>query len=408
MIESGHHSRRARAALTQMTEVDPAIAALALWCTHRDDDDETRTVGDTILYGPSFEQLALPEQVGLAAHHVLHVALRHSARQADMASRLGRAFKPRLYNLASDAIVNEALLQGGHALPRPAVRAKELIELLPGSGAPSHTLLAEWDTERLYHALAQPMPGDPSQVTPAIEDYMRKRRFAPDLMSQGHFETETDQWANRVDQALELGKSAGLGIGPQLVRFADLPVSHTPWETRLRRLLAKATHDVPRLSYKRPSSRWVAREAFARGSDAPAPAFEPGYNRDLKQPRVVVALDTSSSITDMQLDLFASELLGIARRSTAEIIVFGFDTALHSQFRLESANSLKHLEIRRGGGTDFKPVFASATSLDPSLLIVLTDLDAPLPEKPRFPVVWSVPKTARTTPPFGTVLIMDR
>jgi len=60
------------------------------------------------------------------------VALRHSSRQAEMASRVGRAFKPKLYNLASDAIVNEALLAGGHALPRPAVRAKELIELLHG------------------------------------------------------------------------------------------------------------------------------------------------------------------------------------------------------------------------------------------------------------------------------------
>jgi len=403
---SGPHSSRARAALSQMTEVDPAIAALALWCSHRDHEDTTCTVGDTILYGPSFEDQSLPEQIGLVAHHVLHVALRHSARQADMASRLGRAFKPKLYNLASDAIVNETLLEGGHALPRPAVRAKEVIELLPGFNTLAPNVLADWDTDRLYHALAQPLEGDPSLVKPATEDYMIKRRFAPDVRMQGSLQTEADLWVSRLDKALDLGKSAGIGIGPKLVRFADLPVSKTPWEVRLRRLLVKAVSDIPRLSYKRPSSRWVARETYAMQSASPAPGFEPGVSRDVRQPRVVVALDTSSSVSDTQLDLFAAEVLGIERRSAAEIHVLGFDTEVHSQFRLDISDSLKRMDMRRGGGTDFSPVFASAKALDPSLLIVLTDLDATVPKSPAFPVIWAVPGRVQTAPSFGTVLGM--
>ena len=402
------HSRRARRALAQMTEVDPAIAALALWCDHRDHGETTSTSGDTVFYGPEFEDFSAPEQIGLSAHHVLHVALRHSSRQAEMASRLGRAFKPKLYNLASDAIVNEALLAGGHAVPRPAVRAKELIELLPGLDTIAPNILADWDTDRLYHALAKPLEGDPSKVHPAVEEYMQKRRFAPDLASKGDFETQTDMWSSRVDQALELGRSAGIGIGPALVRFADIPVSQTPWEHRLRRLLAKAVTDVPRLSNKRPASRWIAREAMALQSGSAAPAFEPGFARDIECPRVVIALDTSSSVTDTQIDLFASEALGIQRRSTAEVHVIGFDTEVHAQLKLTSPDAIKRLELRRGGGTDFGPIFDAAQKLDPSLLVVLTDLDAPLPPTPRFPVIWAVPEAVSREPGFGTVLVMDR
>lgn len=405
---SGPHSRRARAALAQMTDIDPAIAALALWCHHRDHDGDTETDGDTIRYGPSFTHLSPAEQIGLTAHHVLHVALRHSARQAEMATRLGRGFKPTLYTLAADAIVNEALLAGGHALPRPAVRAKELIDLLPGGDSVAPDILGDWDTDRLYHALAAPLDGDPSQVNPAVQDYMIKRRFAPDLTTRGALETQSDLWSGRVDQALDLGRAAGVGIGPVLLRFGDLPQSTLPWERHLRRLLLRAVSDVPRQSHKRPASRWIAQEALAQHSKGPAPAFQPGRARDIRRPRILVALDTSSSVTDTQLDLFASEILGIQRRSDAELWLLGFDTAIHTETRLDHPDALKRLDLRRGGGTDFACVFEAARLRDPSLLILLTDLDAPVPAQSPCPLIWAVPQQVARAPAMGTVLVMDR
>jgi predicted metal-dependent peptidase len=405
---SAQHSRRARVALAQMTDVDPAIAALALWCIHRDHQGITETNGDTILYGPSFEHLSPAEQIGLTAHHVLHVALRHSARQAEMATRLGHSFKPKLYALAADAIVNEALLAGGHALPRPAVRAKELIDLLPGLDTVAPDILSDWDTDRLYHALVAPLDGDPSQVNPAIEDYMLKRRFAPDVTSQGQFETQADLWANRVDQALELGRSAGIGIGPALLRFGDLPQSRLPWERHLRRLLLKAVSDVPRLSHKRPAARWIAQDALARQAGTRHPAFQPGMARDRQRFCIMIALDTSSSITDTQLELFAAEVLGIQRRSDAKLVLLGFDTEIHSRTVLDHPDALKRLDLRKGGGTDFACVFDAARDGAPSILIVLTDLDAPVPPKPTCPLIWAVPVPIARAPNYGTLLVMDR
>ena len=126
-MSAGQHSKRAARALQSLTESDPAIAALSLWCRHRD-GESTATSGDLITYGPDFEDLLPHEQSGLAAHHVLHVALRHPARMADLQTRLGQGFDESLYNLVADAIVNEALLAADHALPRPAVRLTELLQ----------------------------------------------------------------------------------------------------------------------------------------------------------------------------------------------------------------------------------------------------------------------------------------
>ena len=125
-----------------------------------------------------------------------------------------------------------------------------------------------------------------------------------------------------------VGRAAGVGIGAALIRFGDLPGSEVPWERHLRRLLLKAVSDVPRVSHKRPAARWVAQDAAARSAATPSPAFQPGFARDLRKPRIIVALDTSSSVTDTQLDLFAAEVLGIQRRSDAELHLWGFDTSL--------------------------------------------------------------------------------
>jgi hypothetical protein len=137
------HSTRATRALAHLGEVDPALAVLSLWCGHRDGEGATRTMGDTIVYGPGFASLGLAEQVGLAAHHVLHVALRHANRQAGLAERLGPRFDASLYGLAADGIINETLLLAGHGLPRPAVTLTDLLEEI---GRPRNPRSTRWPT----------------------------------------------------------------------------------------------------------------------------------------------------------------------------------------------------------------------------------------------------------------------
>jgi hypothetical protein len=168
------HSIRATRALAHLGEVDPALAVLSLWCGHRDGEGATRTMGDTIVYGPGFASLGLAEQVGLAAHHVLHVALRHANRQAALAERLGPRFDASLYGLAADGIINETLLLAGHGLPRPAVTLTDLLQEIDRPAKSPVDALADWDADRL----AMLLHSDPRLAEKARDWGVMRRRPA--------------------------------------------------------------------------------------------------------------------------------------------------------------------------------------------------------------------------------------
>ncbi|MEM8553254.1 MAG: VWA-like domain-containing protein [Pseudomonadota bacterium] len=406
------HSTRAALALAHLTETDPALGALALWCQHRDaPGGDTRTAGETIFYGPRFPLLSLPDQVGTAAHHVLHVALCHSDRAATMAQRFGAAFQEDLYNLAADGLVNDTLISAGLPVPRPAVRASELLSQTEKRVVSAAEALATWDADRLYLHLAARAPNRKG-LSEDVRSYARSKGFNGDLDPSGHSSDGGDkpdegEWRGRMVGALSAGRAAGTGIGALAVQIADIPTPRVPWELRLRRILAKATSQVPRQSHRRPASWWCAADDDARRHGRPAPVYAPGQARDGYRPRIVVGLDTSGSVADGPLHLFASEAGSIARRTGAEVQVLGFDTEVHTDMAMGPGGwdaLLTSLLIQRGGGTDFRPVLSVAETYDPSLIVVLTDLDGPLGDAPKQPVLWAVPILPARLPSFGDLL----
>ncbi|MFN3644830.1 MAG: DUF2201 family putative metallopeptidase, partial [Gemmobacter sp.] len=322
------HSARARAALIRLAEADPAIGALALWVDHRDGagrDLPAWTDGATIWYGPAFAVLAPHEQVGLAAHHVLHAAFRHPARARAMALRFGGDFDAPLFTLACDAILNQTLTLAGHALPRPAVLLPDLLS----AALPEEQALTGWDAEALYLRLrAAPggRQGDRGRGARAAADYAAAQGFAPDLdpgAGQGTGGPDEDalaeaDWQDRVTRALAAGRMAGRGIGALGPGLIDLPRPSVPWERHLRRLLARALDTWPQPAAARPARRWLAADADAAARGRPAPAFEAGRARHIARARIAACIDTSSSIDDATLALFAAQIAGIGRRTGAE------------------------------------------------------------------------------------------
>jgi hypothetical protein len=400
------HSTRAARALAHLGEVDPALAVLALWCGHRDGEGATRTQGDTIVYGPGFESLGLPEQVGLCAHHVLHVALRHADRQAGLSERLGERFDASLYGLAADGIINETLILAGHALPRPAVTLSDLLSEIGKPAKSPIAALADWDADRLAMLLhAEP------KLAEKAREWGATRGFAQDLSlgepDDAGERQKTADWRNQLLRALEAGRKAGAGIGRLGAILADMAPQSTPWEVHLRGLLAKALIDRPRPSHRRPAARWAAMLAEAQARGGPEPAYQPGQARQSDRPRIAIGLDTSSSIDPLTLSLFLAETEGIVRRTGAEAHLLAFDTDVHETRRLDTAawSGLRDMALRTGGGTDFAPVLAAAGRLSPSIAVILTDLDAAFGPPPTCPVLWAVPgRNPVAPPPFGRLL----
>lgn len=400
-------SERARRAMTHLPEHDPALAALALWCEVVDTPGDTRTSGNRICIGPAFSALPLREQIGLLGHHILHIALRHPGRLSGMAQRRGGLFDTLQFNLAADALVNSVLEAGCHALPRPNVTLATLcrdVLRLPAEDA----ALAAWDVERLYIALE----GLDADGKGRQDSYQQAKEFRTDMERDGQsIDTQADaEWQGHLTRARTGHAAAGRGIGTVLSQLADLPEAVVPWEILLRRLLSKALHPEPRLSHRRPQRRWVAAEAEAIRTGAPAPVFEPGQSRDRRRARIVIGVDTSGSIPPAQLSIFAAEITGVARRSGAEVHLLWFDETVYAQQHLRGldvAAALQQVEIRRDGGTAFVDVMARAQALDPSIILMLTDMDGVFGTPPLAHVLWVTCAQPVSEPPFGRVLHLD-
>lgn len=421
------HSTRATAALQALTEQDPALATLSLWCQHRDDDRillaETR--GGEIRYGAGFEALPLHEQIGLAGHHILHVALQHPGRMQAMADRMGADFAPDIWQIGCDALINEALLAAGHALPRPALTLSNLLKSVgakPDAGNP----LAEWDAERLYHRLRQSGGGGAQNArqggdTQALaRAYAAQQGFQPDFSpadaaaeeGSAPDHADTGDWRAHLARALSAGRAAGVGLGALGLRLADLPQPHVPWELVLRRLLLRATLQRAAPSTARPARRWLAQAGFAVQTGVPLPAWQPRLQAPQASPSIVVALDCSGSIPAEVLRRLVAETGGIARRMQARVTLLVFDEDIRSESVLDPANwrkSIATLDLPEDGGTDFRPVLARASALSASVLIVLSDLDGPTGERrPSCPVIWASPQAQPRAMPFGHVLSLAR
>ncbi|MFO0298139.1 MAG: DUF2201 family putative metallopeptidase [Pseudomonadota bacterium] len=426
------------------------------------------TDGRTLFYRPAFEAVPLPLQAGWVAHQVLHIALRHAQRHEELRARRGDV-DLRLWNLCADAIVNSALAHlRWLALPPAALRLEAVLDQVLGERTTAEAALAHWDVERLYlaaddrgrpperdgrgrdghdggasNARADPAggglreprrgtsaPGDPrhdpqhqpTAGAPPRPDGPRAARLrvlgrqqSADLRPRpGDGEAPQDEadaaraWAERLQRA-----HAGDGEFSLLrTLLADLPRTHTPWEQVLRVRLARALSRQPGPSWSRPFRSWLAnRGRTAGGGRLP---WEPGRTAARAVPRLAVVLDVSGSIDDALLERFGRELLAVARRLEARLVlVIGDDRVrevrVHEPgrdgFRGLNLGGLALAPVAGGGGTDFAPLLAEAARHDPDLALVLTDLDGPAGPRPPFPVLWAVPPGhAGAAAPFGQVL----
>lgn len=362
-----------------------------------------------------------------------------------MQLRLGERFDRDAYNIAADAIVNETLLKAGYALPRPAIALTPLLQGLGLAADMRAQALGRLDADALYVLLIHdPRGASPDGAGAADDAEARARKVREAGAEMGHVadleangadgagdaggdpgdDGEKDtEWRQRLAVALEQGRLAGRGIGALGFRLSDLPEAATPWETVLRGLVTKALTRARHPDFRRPARRWLAMDADARRTGTAQPVFEPAVRMDQRIPRIVVGLDSSGSIDRDRLAIFAAQVVAIARRTRAVLHLMVFDEEVRSDLVLSGAEmaqpdmaqpgltqpglsqSIEQVAFSRDGGTSFVDVIERAAALDPSVIVVLTDLEGPFGSKvPACPVIWAVPFVAGQVPPFGRVL----
>jgi predicted metal-dependent peptidase len=127
--------------------------------------------------------------------------------------------------------------------------------------------------------------------------------------------------------------------------------------------------------------------------------------------KAIVGIDTSGSVSEKELNRFASELTGLVDQyPSIELIIIPADAAI-SNIYYDFESFLKDKKLGGGGGTDFRPIVSWATeNANNAILIYITDGEGSFPEKvPNFPVLWVLSK--RHTPiasiPFGKIVVME-
>lgn len=432
-------SNRMRLDLESAIEYLPGLASLALWCRFADTDEKAIafTDGSTIYAGADYENFDVKERRFICLHEILHIALCHPQRFAELEKRETVGFDPKLLNIAADAIINGSLENlTGLETPSDAWTLARIWQFLEKSEDAANTSASDknsayysyntfasqqtrkianltrgefikvnrWSCEELYYFLKSRCQTE-LQFYRFLIDFNEKDSLAGDLRRRecnAYKKCETCNPNNSQSALAEANEerrnwqqrlSLLRGSVPELhERLAgELPRVETPWEQIFRNVVQTAFQEAIKTNYSRPSRRWLALEGEYRvqaGIDLP---FAPDKFKK-RETRLAVALDTSGSIDRELLDRFLAEIAALCEFNQRNLVLIIGDAAVHKIVEIdwrEAVAELSCLKYTGGGGTDFRPLIEAAAEYEPDALVYFTDLYGEAGDEPDFPVIWA-------------------
>jgi predicted metal-dependent peptidase len=374
------------------------------------------TDGRRIVYDSNFVNSLKPAELeAVLAHEVLHCALGHHCRRGQR--------DPGLWNRAADLAINPILIGNGFTLPSGALvdpafhnlSAEEIyarisqesntdsnsLPMQPQSpGSHSAAGSGQQQTESTSSAAQNDSPpqsvGEPedghggtaSARPGGFGEVLDATDEQGNSISQAEKSRQQHEWSIAADQAIRSAKACGHDPAEVDRPLTESRQSRQDWRAILRDFVAARTPSDYRWSP--PNRRYLA-----------AGLYLPSVERTGLGP-IVIAVDTSGSISPKELAQFAGEISAISEEAKPETIhVVYCDAVVQSSQEFREAEPVC-LEPKGGGGTDFRPVFTwiEENQIAPVCLIYVTDLCCDsYPEPPDYPVLWVT--NSRTTAAFG-------
>jgi len=398
--------QKARAALI-MSQPFFGSLALKLNLIERSDIETMAVDGRNLFFNPGFVDGTSDDHLKtIVAHETMHCALCHMTRRGNRA--------PDKWNEACDYAVNPLLVTSGFTMPDEALCSPEYSDMSAeaifskrsqpddedgdeGSsgnqgdgGQGSQSGQGEGDEQGDGEGNAAPDPGGMGGVLDA----------PPNDNGQPLSETEQAdlerEWQVAVTQAAQLERAQG-DLSAELDRAVkDMLEPKADWRELLRQFMeAIAKSDY---SWTPPNRRFAHEGVYLPGM------------RSETLPPIVVAVDTSGSVRQEDLDQFAAELTVILEEARPEELhVVYCDSQLKGVQTFEPDDEID-LKAKGGGGTSFIPPFdwVEDNDIEPVCLIYLTDLESSrFPDDPGYPVLWGVYGGNTSQPPFGDVVELD-
>lgn len=321
--------------------------------------------GTHLFYNPEWvKKLSLPQLQGLMAHEVMHCVFDHISRRG--------AREARRWNVAGDFAINHLLLEAGLQLPPggcvdkqyAGMTVDEIYMRLPASAT------APKDDEFVCEVL---------QGTPSVGG--AEPTTANDSVTANTWKVNAAQAAMIAKQSGNLPASLERLIGEMLEPQVD-------WREQLRHLMTETSKDD--YSWMRPSRRHVAEGIYLPSLHSQSAG------------RVVVAIDTSGSITNEMLQVFGSEVAAVCSSVLpAAIDVIYCDARVNHVDHFDKGEEAT-FKMHGGGGTAFDPPFTwvAEQGFAPVCFIYFTDGYGSFNfEPPPYPVIWCM--TTDVEAPWG-------
>lgn len=391
------------ASLLRLRMKSPFFATLALFTRFRATQTfpTAATDGQDIFFNPEFLR-SLPSALvdSLLLHQVLHAALLHVPRR-------GTREKER-WNVAADIVVNGMVAQqGGFQLPPDAVRdpqlehlsVEEIYELLQQQNACSSNCLMdlldeasgeasedgqegkgtgqqESDRNQQGDKGAGQQSGDSLRNSLASCHY---QSYSTGSLASAQRSQMEAHWRNAMQQAMVVARSSNSqGSIPAAMHreLGALTQAQLDWRSYLWRYLVRTPTDFTGFD-----RRFIGRKLYLEALEG-------------ESVQVFVALDTSGSVGDHQMQLFLSEVQGIlSAYPHLECELYYADAEAYGPYSLKADSEIP--TPVGGGGTSFVPFFEKVSANrdwhTSGVCVYLTDGYGTFPEEPpTLPVLWVV------------------
>jgi predicted metal-dependent peptidase len=367
------------------------------------------TDGSNLIFKPeTFFALTLNQRIFVVAHEIMHNILNHPV--------LGHMFRMRgkvafsdgteldydheTMNVAEDYVIN-AILIDGNIGQMPTDAAGKQMGCYDTAIATGND--ASLDTYRKIYKKPNPKGGGGggNGPGPAFDTLLPPGSSVGQDPQTASNSRNQAQWQTEVASAMSAAKAMGkLPAGLQRV-FEQILDPVVDWQEQIKAMFARKVGGGA-YDFRKPDRRMITRDIYAPGRTG----FAAGT--------VVVAVDTSGSIGQEELDMFMAEMSGIIEDVKPEqLVIIWCDAEVNRVDYAEDSDDLNTIRCKGavgGGGTSFIPVFnrIDEEGLTPEALVYLTDGLGSFPNAaPNYPVIWG-DILGSVKYPFGDVVNIPR
>ncbi len=341
------------------------------------------TNGKKIYYNPFFtNQLTRGEVIWVIIHELMHMILMHTDRLGDK--------QPKRWNYATDYAIHCIMTEySSRNSSNYARRSGEEDFMVMPKGGLYNSGYNGFAADKIYTLLEEKNDNeDDNGSGDVLDDH--------DLWEELTQE-EKENLKAAVSQAAMNSKMSGKEELPDSMARAigNITSPKKNWKQLLNELIVPAPNDY---GFCPPDNRFSDIIAYYDEYGMPVevilPSYEDSDGEEIK--KVLFFADTSGSVSDADMQIVYSEIIGCVNQFTSfEGFLGFFDHKVYDPLPFSDIDELKKIRPKGGGGTDFfKPFeYISENKMEDQVtfIVIITDGESTFPEEKiakGIPVLW--------------------